>query len=112
MVVLGVSGYREFTDYELFKSHIDKIKNIDTIISGGCRGTDKLAEKYAVDNNINLVVLEADWSLGRSAGPLRNTKIVDQSDIVIAFLHPNSKGTKDTINKAKKANKLYSIVNI
>lgn len=35
-----------------------------------------------------------------NAGPIRNKQIVQQNDILIAFLHSNSKGTYATIRYA------------
>lgn len=49
----------------------------------------------------------ANWSqYGHAAGPIRNQKMLDQNpDLVIAFHFDleHSKGTKDMINRAKKA---------
>ena len=47
----------------------------------------------------------ADWSIGRSAGPIRNRKMLDEKpDFVLAF-HPDikkSKGTADTVREATR----------
>ncbi len=81
---------------------VEEHGEITTVISGGANGVDALAEEYARENNIHLVVHYANWENGRSAGPLRNTKIVADSDYLIAFLSDKSKGTLDTIRKAEK----------
>ena len=79
---------------------------IDTIISGGAKGADKLAEKYALERGIPVTVHEPDWDLhGRSAGYIRNKLIVQDADEIIAFWDRHSKGTKHTIDIAEKANK-------
>ena len=49
---------------------------------------------------------------GRGATLVRNTKIVEEADKVIAFPSKESKGTYDSINKARKLNKLLKIINI
>jgi hypothetical protein len=51
-----------------------------------------------------------DWKKhGRAAGIIRNTDIVKQADKVVAFWDGKSKGTQDTIGKARKANKLLYV---
>lgn len=46
MTSLGIVGYREFTDYDKFSMEVDKVINdigsISQIVSGGCKGTDKM----------------------------------------------------------------------
>lgn len=119
-MIVGIVGYREFNDYELFCTKVHQFEQqygkITKIISGGCRGTDKLAKIYSQTHNIELkeyCVSKEDWnSLGKKAGPLRNQKIVNDSEIVIAFLSQNSKGTVDTITRTKKANKPLVIIEI
>ena len=82
-----------------------------TIISGGAPGIDKMAEDYARFRSLPTEIHEADWkSLGKAAGPIRNSKIVKTADIVIAFPDKKSKGTWDTVDKALTANKPVYIV--
>ena len=45
------------------------------------------------------------------AGLIRNQKIIDDADIILAIRKPNSRGTLDSIRKAKQKNKiLYDFV--
>jgi len=100
---VGIVGSREYTNYVDFAKHVDNILNgleIASIISGGAKGTDALAEKYATINNIPITIYKADWNkYGRSAGPIRNTRIAKECDFLIAFVAKNSIGTLDTIRK-------------
>ena len=105
-MIVGIVGYRNFHNYESFKSNVnDWVKNnseITLIVSGAAPGADTLAAKYADEYGIDIVVYSADWKkFGKKAGPLRNTLIVDKSEHLIAFLSKKSRGTLDTINKAK-----------
>lgn len=118
---IGIIGYREFNNYKKFcKLLKDKLKeleikneNIDLIVSGGCRGTDLLAKRYCEDNNIQIKEYLAKWKkFGLKAGIIRNKKIVNKSNIIIAYLNEKSKGTKTTINLAYKLNKKVYIINI
>lgn len=109
---LAVIGSRDFVNYELMKHILTPLVNkIELIISGGARGADKLAEQFASDNNIPLKIYKADWdTYGKSAGHRRNTDIINESDLVIAFWDGASKGTLDSITKARKSNKPMRIV--
>lgn len=76
-----------------------------TIIHGGCpTGADRFADDYAVVNWTGLEIYPADWkSHGRSAGPIRNQRMIDEGnpDIVLAF--PGGRGTADMVTRAKRA---------
>lgn len=53
-----------------------------------------------------MIIHPAEWKkFGKVAGMMRNTIIVERSDIIIAFPIGSSIGTWDTIRKAKKLNK-------
>jgi hypothetical protein len=105
---VGIIGSRNFDDYDLLEEsilEIVKLEDIDAIISGGARGADTLAEKFAVKHNKIKVIFKPNWIRYRSqAGFLRNTDIVETSDILIAFWDGKSSGTKDSISKAEKRN--------
>jgi hypothetical protein len=110
---IGIVGSRSFENYKFFKRKILKhydIVDIDKIVSGGAIGTDTLAEKFASEYSIPTTIYKPDWSLGKCAGALRNKKIVDHSDIIIAFWDGKSKGTKITIDMAIKENKHVRII--
>ena len=71
------------------------------ILTGGAEGADALGEIYAVDYDWLHLRCEADWAThGRAAGPIRNTQMVDISEVLIAFWDGESRGTKDVITKA------------
>ena len=73
-----------------------------TIVSGGASGVDKLAERFALSHKYKRLIYNANWSkYGKSAGPIRNKEIIENSNLVIAFPDKNSVGTYDTITRAK-----------
>lgn len=93
---------------EIIKRNLD-LKNITEIVSGGARGTDTLAEKFAEQEKIPFKLFPADWKrFGRGAGPRRNQEIVDHCDKLIAFFinEAKSTGTKDSVRRAKRQEKL------
>lgn len=74
------------------------------IVSGGARGADKLGEKYAKENGHKVKKFIPDWEKGKSAGMVRNIEMLKYSSHCICFYDGESKGTKHTIENAKKYN--------
>jgi hypothetical protein len=107
---VAVIGGRGFDNYELLKSTLDQFI-ITRIVSGGAKGADKLSERYAKENNIPTEIYLPDWDLfGKKAGFLRNTTIIENSELVVAFWNSKSRGTRDSIGKANKLKKNTFIV--
>jgi len=107
---VAVIGSRNFNDYELVKETLTKL-DITLLVSGGAKGADSLGERYANENNITTLIFKPDWERhGRGAGMIRNTDIVKNSDIVVAFWDGSSKGTLDSIRKVEKLNKGLMII--
>lgn len=108
-VVIG--GYRNFENYEIFKSFVysclnELESNEITILSGHCKGVDLMGERYAKEKGLVLEIYPADWKkYGKAAGPIRNKKMVEKANIVIAFVCERAKGTKNLIAQAKKLDK-------
>ena len=103
---LAVIGSRDFKDFDLLVKSIEEFCAEDPptlIVSGGAKGADSLAERYAGERGIETQIFLPDWQkFGRSAGFRRNQDIVDSSDVCIAFWDGSSKGTLSSIEMAKK----------
>jgi hypothetical protein len=103
-------GSRTFTDYTFFCKKLQDF-TITEIISGGAKGADTLAEAYALQFQIPLTVILPNWNKhGKSAGFVRNKKIVEKAEIVIAFWDGYSKGTEHSINVARAMKKVVHII--
>ncbi len=117
---LAIVGSRYYTDYSAFVEHVNdyiaaKCADINTlvIISGGARGTDSMAERYARAHGHAFVAFDADWAAhSLAAGPLRNARMAESCTHMLAFMADNSRGTCDVVNKAQKAKKSVTVVNI
>lgn len=114
---LSIVGGRNFNDYALLASTIFNnlcpLDFITEIISGGAKGADTLGADFAENNDIPLKIFPAEWDkYGKSAGFIRNQTIIDNCDVVLAFWNGESKGTADTIEKAKRAKKPTFIIYI
>lgn len=107
MTTCAIVGWRNMSDYDYFCKVVDQyyigsMPHFDAIVSGGAPGADTLAEQYAKQHAISIIVFNANWEqFGRAAGPLRNKQIVEFADMMIAFLAEGSKGTANSISLAK-----------
>jgi len=104
-VKLVICGSRYYKDYKQMSEILDKLLNgvqIETIITGGCKGTDTMAHCYAKLRGHDTTVIKADWEdYGSKAGPIRNTKMARLGNCTIAFVTHNSKGTWNMIRMAR-----------
>ena len=112
---IAIIGSRE-TGKINFEQELEKRSLIfrnDTIISGGARGIDTLAAMYARKHGMKLIEFRPDYATyGRGATFVRNRLIVDVANVVIAFWNGTSKGTKYTIDYAKKKHVPVYIIRI
>ena len=110
-----IAGTRTYDDYEQFKNIVDSALVNHTpentvIISGGATGADCLAERYAKERNIEIIIMPADWDkYGKSAGPTRNRAMhVKLSGYenrgCLCFWDGKSKGTYHNFKLAKEFN--------
>lgn len=105
---LAIVGSRDFTDYRVFcrfvQQALEKWQSVpQKIISGGARGADTLAKKWATERGIPIVEHFPEWdNLGLSAGPVRNRKIVEEATHMIAFPSRTGKGTQNSMELAHK----------
>ena len=113
-ITLAIVGSRTFHNYAHLERVIDQVrKNIKVrcIVSGGAKGADTLAKRYAVANKIEYVEKKPDWEkYGKGAGFERNADIVDCADHVIAFWDSESHGTAHSIGLARESKKLLMVV--
>jgi hypothetical protein len=114
LITAIICGGRNWDDAQAtfqILDQIDKEYGIGTVISGGARGADNLAEAWAHARNKQLKVFPAQWTLhGKAAGFIRNDQMLrdGEPDLVIAF--PGGSGTGHmTKNAIKKGVKTLSI---
>src|SRR5690349_2451214 len=111
---IAVVGSREWVDYGLVEQVLDNLltqySDPITIISGGARGVDSYAERWARSRGLFTRIHRPDWSRGKKGALERNSLIVEDADMVIAFWDGESRGTLDTIRKTLSAGKVLWIV--
>lgn len=112
-----ICGGRHFDDYALLEAVMgEALKKYEIdycdieIVSGHCDGADKLGELFARNHSVPTKIFIPNWkAYGKAAGPIRNKEMIDYissfpNALVIAFVSENTKGTRNTINLAKKKN--------
>ncbi len=112
MYKLIVAGARTVNEYSGVTSAVDVVVSQLVaegyeveIVSGHALGVDQYGEKYAQDNDLDLVIMPANWKrYGKSAGYKRNKKMAEYADGLVAIKHNNSKGTQHMIDLATGVN--------
>ena len=104
---VAIIGSRNLINVEISK-YIPE--NVTEIISGGAIGIDTLAEEVADKRRISKWIIRPEYDkYGKKAPLIRNKEIVKRAELVIAFWDGKSRGTKFTIDYAKKLNKEVKI---
>jgi len=104
---IAIVGSRGITNIDLSKY----LLCTDEVVSGGAKGVDKVAAAYAKENGNKLVEFLPEYDkYGRAAPIVRNKKIVDYADKIIAFWDGQSKGTYSVIEYARKTGKPCEVV--
>jgi hypothetical protein len=74
---------------------------ITEVVSGGAKGVDKLGEDWANFIKVPVKLFPAQWDkYGKVAGPMRNEKMAEYADALIAIWDGKSSGTRNMINTA------------
>jgi len=80
---LLIAGSRGITDFDLAPYIPD---GTDTIISGGAKGIDTLAEQYAEQNGLKKIIIKPEYEkYGRAAPIKRNETMVELADAVLVI---------------------------
>jgi predicted Rossmann fold nucleotide-binding protein DprA/Smf involved in DNA uptake len=107
---LLIAGSRSIREYDL-SPYIPH--EVDTIISGGAEGIDRLAEAYADEHKLSKYVIRPQYArYGRAAPLKRNQEMVDMADVVLVIWDGESKGSRFTVAYAQKQNKPLLLIQI
>jgi hypothetical protein len=106
-----ITGSRCWADRKVMEraiwEHTQELNPRDVvIIHGGAVGADRMAEEIAKEWGFLPVTVPALWAEeGRSAGPIRNQKMIDtyKPELCLAFPCDKSKGTWDCMRRAERA---------
>jgi len=97
-VKIAIIGSRSLADYDshAILRHIPK--NVTAIISGGAKGIDAWAERFAQGKGMRFIKILPNYQkYGKKAPISRNKEIVRQADLVLAIWDFKSRGTANAI---------------
>lgn len=115
---LLIAGSRGYNDYDAFRMKVDKClrehdKSKIEIIEGGAKGVDRLARRYAIENEMVYRTFEADWEQhGKSAGMIRNKQMANVATYAIIFWDGESNGTRNMIENCEHQNIPYRLIKV
>lgn len=105
MIIL-ICGGRDFKDWNMFVAamveasvHLPKKY---CIVSGGARGADAFARRWAMQNNIPYFECPAWWEFGNSAGTIRNGWMIEFMKVSLVIAFPGGSGTANMKNQARR----------
>ena len=117
MKTIGIVGSRRRATPKDYGKVVETFGKVyiagDRIVSGGCpKGGDHFAEMIAKQMGLTITIHYPDWEHnGKAAGFIRNTKIAEDCDVLIALAASDrTGGTEDTIKKAAKLGKKIKIL--
>jgi hypothetical protein len=83
LLVAGSRDYYNYSEFSEVMNYTHRKYNISEIVSGGAKGADTLAERWAKENNIPIKIFKANWNVyGKSAGFIRNA---DMHNYLVQF---------------------------
>lgn len=109
-----VAGSRTITDEGFVWGKLDSLASdiqFDSVVCGCAKGPDSIAARWAEARGIPVETFPAEWdSWGKSAGMIRNRRMADHADYLIAFWDGVSRGTKNMISEMKRRKKHGRII--
>lgn len=122
---IAVVGSRKYTDQEKFAEELHKIlKPFEddatpiTILSGGAKGVDQMAQRYAATHAYDFVLFKPYHLIDPNVeySPkyffTRNKQIADNADLVVAFWDGESSGTRHIVEYCQRNRKSYKKVKL
>ena len=111
-----ICGSRENFDEEKAEDYLKELirwNKTDTFIHGGAKGVDTLADEILKRYGCNVERVVPDYDVyGHDAPIVRNRTMVQMADRVVAFWNFKSRGTRFTLEYARKLKKPVDIVDI
>jgi len=106
---ISIIGCEQFDDYQVFKWHLEAI-NATKIITCGEHEVDKLAERYARDNNIPIETRWPEHHEGWFMIWKEYFMLIESCEALVAFWYGDDDIVPCITNKAKRMGKKVMVV--
>lgn len=109
-----VAGSRTIVDASIVGRAIEESGfDVTEVVSGRARGVDRLGEEWAHRQGIHVQPFPADWiRYGSKAGPIRNQKMAEYANALVAVWDGKSTGTRNMIELALRTGLPIHVVNV
>ena len=113
MKICIVTASRDWVDESFIFGKLDELYYMwpfKLLVHGGCKGGDLICDRWARNKLVHVAEIKALWHSyrGKSSGNYRNLIMLEafisngEDVTVIGFPKPQSRGTIDCLDKAKK----------
>lgn len=110
-ISVAIVGSRNYPNLEAVSDFVSALPEGTVIISGGAYGVDSIAAAAARRAGLEVAEFLPDWNKhGKCAGFVRNCKMVNAADVIVASWDGKSRGTTQSIELGRKANKPVFVV--
>ena len=99
---VAVVGSRDFADLDRVRRFVASLPSGVVLLSGGARGVDRCAALAARARGLRVLEFFADWDRDGlyQAGRIRNQRVAERCDRMVAFWDGRSTGTHDAWQRA------------
>lgn len=104
---VAIVGSRHFAEPERVVEYVNGLPPRASVVTGSASGVDAAAVKAARARGLAVQVLPASFEEVNdpARSDVRNQKLVDACDVLVAFWDGSSKGTRATVERAMDSGK-------
>jgi hypothetical protein len=104
---VAIVGSRHFSEPERVADYVNSLPASVSIITGSASGVDAAATKTARAKGMPVQVMPASFEEASDASKasVRNQRLIDACDVLVAFWDGSSKGTRATVDRALDSGK-------
>ncbi len=110
---VAIIGSRDdFVDLDLVRVYVRGLSLNTIVVSGGARGVDRVAESEARKRKLQVLTIRPDFERypPEKAPMIRNKRIVQRCDRMVAFWNGHSPGTLNGIRHAERMEKPVLVI--
>ena len=104
---VGIVGSRHYPDLEKVEGYVEALPAGSRVVTGSASGVDAAATRAARRKGIAVQTVPASFeeAKDRGAAELRNRRLIEQCDVIVAFWDGSSEGTRMTVERALDSGK-------